>query len=418
MSELKKLLQGVKVEWKDLGDVGNVKMCKRIFKNETHDKGDIPFYKIGTFGKKADAYISKELYELYKSKYPYPNIGEVLISASGTIGRTVIYNGEPAYFQDSNIIWLENDESIVSNAYLWHFYKIAKWYVSDGGIIKRLYNDNVRKTKILIPHPNDPKKSLIIQREIVRILDSLFEETNKLTTALQNELDNHQKRYEYHREELFKFEGKEVEWKKISETGKFQRGKRFVRNDMISDGVPCIHYGEMYTHYGISAVESKSYLSKDLVLSKKLRVAEKGDVIIVAAGETIEDIGKGTAWLGEESVVTHDACFSYKSPIHPVYFAYFTRTNQYHDQIKRNISSGKISAINEKGFSSVLIPIPSIEEQDRIVKILDKLDATTQAITTEIKKEIELRNKHYEYYRDALLTFPKEVSKLAEPVTA
>ena len=93
----------------------------------------------------------------------------------------------------------------------------------------------------------------------------------------------------------------------------FQRGKRFVKTDLITEGVPTIHYGEMYTHYGIWADNTISYVSEELVENKKLRVAEKGDVVIVAAGETIEDIGKGTAWLGDEGVVIHDACFSYKT---------------------------------------------------------------------------------------------------------
>lgn len=193
----------------------------------------------------------------------------------------------------------------------------------------------------------------------------------------------------------------------MGEVGEFQRGKRFVKDDMISDGVPCIHYGEMYTHYGTWAIESKSFLSEVLVENKKLRVAQNGDVVIVAAGETIEDLGKGTAWLGNEGVVIHDACFSYRTTLNPKFVAYFTRTKQYHDQIKKSISSGKISAINAKGLEQVLIPIPSPEEQERIVAILDKFDSLTASISEALPKEIALRKKQYEYYRDRLLTFPK-----------
>lgn len=177
---------------------------------------------------------------------------------------------------------------------------------------------------------------------------------------------------------------------------------------MILEGVPCIHYGEMYTHYGTWANESKSFLSEVLVETKKLRVAEKGDVVIVAAGETIEDLGKGTAWLGDKGVIIHDACFSYRSPLNPKYVAYFTRTKRFHDQIKKHISSGKISAIHAKGLSTAVIPVPSPEEQERIVFILDKFDTLTTSISEGLPKEIELRNKQYEYYRDMLLTFPKD----------
>ena len=109
-------------EWEEieLGSIGNVLMCKRVMKHKTSEKGDIPFYKIGTFGKKADAFINKELYEFYKSKYPYPKTGDILISASGTIGRLVVYDGLPAYFQDSNIVWMDNDESVVINSFLFY----------------------------------------------------------------------------------------------------------------------------------------------------------------------------------------------------------------------------------------------------------------------------------------------------------
>lgn len=210
------------------------------------------------------------------------------------------------------------------------------------------------------------------------------------------------------REQLFSFEKGEVDWKSLDEIGEFQRGKRFVKTDLLSEGVPTIHYGEMYTHYGTWADKTKSFVSKELVESKKLRTAQKGDVVIVAAGETIEDIGQGTAWLGDEGVVIHDACFSYRSPLNAKYVSYFTRSRQFHDQIRRHISSGKISSINSKGLSKVVIPIPTAKEQEHIVTILDKLDVLTSSLSKELPKEIELRQKQYEYYRDMLLIFPKD----------
>ena len=197
--------EGIEMEWKTLGDIGDVKMCKRILKNQTHSEGDVPFYKIGTFGKKADAFISNEIYEEYKNKYSFPNKGDILISASGTIGRTVVYDGTSAYFQDSNIVWLSNDEKIVSNKYLWHFYKIAKWSVSEGGTIDRLYNDNIRKTKIPVPFPSDPAKSLVEQARVVSILDKLDKLTSSLTEGLPREIELRQKQYAYYRDLLLSF---------------------------------------------------------------------------------------------------------------------------------------------------------------------------------------------------------------------
>ena len=131
-------------------DLGSVAMCKRIFKEQTSANGDIPFYKIGTFGTEPDAFISRELFEEYKEKFQYPNIGDMLISASGTIGRTVEYKGEEAYFQDSNIVWFKHDDR-VDNSFLKYIYEIVKWSGIEGSTIKRLYNDNFLKTEFTMP---------------------------------------------------------------------------------------------------------------------------------------------------------------------------------------------------------------------------------------------------------------------------
>lgn len=193
------------VEWKALGEIGQVRMCKRILKAQTTADGDIPFYKIGTFGKSPDAYISRAVFEELKSNYNYPKTGEILISASGTIGRTVIFNGEESYFQDSNIVWIENNENIVTNKYLFYFYKIAKWDVAEGGTIQRLYNDNLRKLLIPVPYPGDRKKSLQEQARVVSILDKFDALTNSITEGLPREIELRQQQYEYYRDLLFSF---------------------------------------------------------------------------------------------------------------------------------------------------------------------------------------------------------------------
>lgn len=197
--------------WKPLGWVGEVRMCKRVMKNQTSEAGDIPFFKIGTFGREPDAYISKELFEKFKKKYSYPKIGDILISASGTIGRTVIFDGEEAYFQDSNIVWLENDESKVLNKYLFYFYQIAKWHVSDGGVIKRLYNDNIKKTLIAVPYPDDPQKSLEEQDRIVAILDKFDTLTTSFNEGLPREIELREKQYAYYRDQLLSFRKPDAE---------------------------------------------------------------------------------------------------------------------------------------------------------------------------------------------------------------
>ncbi|MFB0972100.1 MAG: restriction endonuclease subunit S, partial [Neofamilia sp.] len=133
-----------------LGDIGSVAMNRRIFKEQTSDKGEIPFFKIGTFGGTPDAFISRDIFEEYKSKYPYPEIGDILISASGSIGRTVEYTGKDEYFQDSNIVWVRH-EGRIDNKFLKQFYSIVKWKGLEGSTIKRLYNKNILDTTINLP---------------------------------------------------------------------------------------------------------------------------------------------------------------------------------------------------------------------------------------------------------------------------
>ncbi len=137
-----------------LGDIGKPCMCKRVMKHQTTPYGEIPFYKIGTFGNTADAFISKKLFLEYKAKYSFPKKGDILISASGTIGRAVIYDGKPAYFQDSNIVWIDNDETLVKNDFLFYAYSNIKWNTEYTTIL-RLYNDNFRNTLIPLPPLNE-----------------------------------------------------------------------------------------------------------------------------------------------------------------------------------------------------------------------------------------------------------------------
>ncbi|MFI8594659.1 restriction endonuclease subunit S [Microbacterium sp. NPDC078428] len=186
------------VDWGMLGDIGRISMCRRVFKAETTSIGDVPFFKIGTFGGEPDAFITRDLYNDYRSRYPFPKPGEVLISAAGTIGRTVVYDGAPGYFQDSNIVWIENDESVVSNAYLRYWYRVVQWR-TDGGTIRRLYNDNIRRAKIAVPRKSE-------QDRIVRVLDAFEALVNDRRIGLPAEIAARRKQYTYYRDKLFNFE--------------------------------------------------------------------------------------------------------------------------------------------------------------------------------------------------------------------
>lgn len=181
-----------------LGEIGKISMCKRILKTQTSEIGEIPFYKIGTFGKVADAYITRNLFNEYKEKYSYPKKGEILISASGTIGRTIIFNGENSYYQDSNIVWLSHNENEILNNYLYYYYQVVDWNPASGGTIKRLYNYNLMNIRVSLP-------PLHVQQHIVSILDKFDTLVHDIKEGLPKEIELRQKQYEYWREQLLSF---------------------------------------------------------------------------------------------------------------------------------------------------------------------------------------------------------------------
>lgn len=389
MSELMNLLKDVEVEWKPLRMlISTVTAPAKLKRNAYGSEGKIPIIDQGA------NYISGYSNEILKA-----------VPAD----EYVIFGDHSEHIKYVNFSFIQGADGLKilkrkndNTKYL--YYAFINFYQKELNY-KRHWS-SAKETFIPIPCPENPKKSLEIQQKIVDILDTFTE----LTAELTAELKARKQQFSYYREELLNFDDNEVEHLPMGDesVGKYIRGKRFVKTDLIEDGVPTIHYGEMYTHYGTWANQTKSFVSKELVDRKKLRLAEKGDVIIVAAGETIEDIGQGTAWLGDEGVVIHDACFYFKSDLNPKYVAYFTRTRQFHDQIKKHIRTGKISAINAKGLGEAIIPIPSPEKQERIVSILDKFDVLTTSISEGLPKEIELRKKQYEYFRALLLNFPKE----------
>lgn len=168
-------------------------MCRRIFKEQTSLSGDVPFYKIGTFGAEPDAFISKKLFEEYKLKYPYPNKGDILISASGSIGKTVEYTGKNEYFQDSNIVWLKHEDNI-KNSFLKCYYSIVKWSGIEGSTIKRLYNENILNTSISVPSEME-QEQLGVFFENIELLITLHQcepknkmEDNKMLDNINNQI--------------------------------------------------------------------------------------------------------------------------------------------------------------------------------------------------------------------------------------
>ena len=271
---------------------------------------------------------------------------------------------------------------------------------------------------IMIPVP-----PIEVQEEIVRILDSFSD----YAAELQAELQARKQQYEYYRNLLLTFnpsaygcgtddEQKDgvttwgghnykIQWKKMGEIGTFIRGKRFVRTDIMEQGVPCIHYGDMYTYYGLYTNNTPTFLKEEK--AQKMRFAQKNDIVIVAAGENKDDLGNAVAWLGEKPAAVHDACFIFRSNLYPNYISHICRSHNYHKQIKMFANEAKICSVSGQDLQKVLIPVPEYELQIKIASILDRFETLVNDLTNGLPAEIAAVKDQYEYYRNKLLTFKK-----------
>lgn len=194
----------------------------------------------------------------------------------------------------------------------------------------------------------------------------------------------------------------------MGEIGKFIRGRRFTKDDVVDLGIPSIHYGEIYTSYGVSANSTISHVREDL--ASQLRFAQPGDVVIAAVGETVEDVAKAVAWLGEEPVAIHDDTFLFRGSLDPKFVSYAMQTADFHSQKNKYVARAKVKRLSGESLAKIAIPVPPIETQRQVVGILDKFDALVNDLSFGLPAELNARRKQYEYYRDRLLTFEELAS--------
>ena len=333
--------------------------------------------------------------------------GEIVAIPWGGTPNVKYYKGK--FVTADNRIATSLDKNILNNKFLFYYLNniiedIAALYRGAG--IQHPSMKGVLSLEIPVP-------PIEVQSKIAEILDNFTELEAELEAQLEAELEARKKQYEYYRNQLLTFNKVggarfDVKWMKMSDIGTFTRGKRFVRTDIVEDGVPCIHYGDMYTYYGLKAYKAKTHLTPEK--AQKMRFAKKNDVVIVGAGENKNDIGVGVAWLGEEDVAVHDACYIFSSDLYPQYVSHFLRTESYHKQIYPLVAEGKICSISAQSIGRAIIPIPPLEEQKRIVSILDRFEALTTDLQSGLPAEIEARRKQYEYYREKLLTFKRKTA--------
>lgn len=371
---LEKLLDGAEIEWLRLGDVVRIKNGKD---HKSLGDGEFPVYGSGGIMRYADAYA-----------YNKPS---VLIPRKGSLGN-LFYVDVPFWTVDT-IFYTEIDEAKIRPKYLYYFLTtVGLSEMNQAGGVPSQTQSVLNELKIPIPCPDNPKNSLEIQAEIVRILDAFTELTNELT----NELTIRKKQYNHYRDQLLSFEGGEVEWKTLGEVAQYSNTRISAEklNETNYVGVDNL----LQNRAGKS---SSSYVPT----SGNLTEYQKNDILIGNIRPYLKKIWQSDCIGGTNGDVLVLRCTS--SSINPRYLYQVLADDKFFDFNMQHAKGAKMPRGNKEEILKYQIPVPPPDEQARIVAILDKFDALTNSLTEGLPREIGLRQKQYEYYRDLLLSFPK-----------
>lgn len=394
-------------EVKTLGEIGEPCMCKRILKEQTSSIGDIPFYKIGTFGGIPDAYISRELFEQYKEQYNYPKKGTLLLSAAGTIGRVVVFDGKDSYFQDSNIVWIDNDETKVTNDFLFYCYSRMQWKTEEGGIVSRLYNANLKSTSFIAP------KSLAEQERIAKALsdvDALISTTEKLIQkkknikqgAMQNlltgkkRLPGFAKSTNYKQSELGLIP-EDWEVKSLGDIFSIKHGYGFEGQFFSSENNQHIVVtpGNFKLEGGFQKQKQPIYYTGTYPDEFKLK---PNNLIIM-----MTDLSKNSDTLGNPAIVPDDGndyLHNQRIGLIQIHNDSFVKdyiylllcTKEYHEAVVATAAGSTVKHTSPKRIYSInLIVSTSKEEQSAIANVLSSMDKEIETLNTKLEKYRNLK---------------------------
>ena len=319
-------------EWEKckLGDLCNVLMCKRILASQTNTEEGVPFYKIGTIGNAPDAYISKELFDDYKTKYNYPHKGEVMITCAGTVGKCVIYDGKDAYYQDSNIVWIDNPSQCISNSFLYHLLAKVDWRKLNSTTIIRIYNDDLRNLKLNYPQIEEQQKISCL----LSFLDERISTQNKIIDKLQS---------------LIKGIGKQLfmdnqNWRTVK-IGELLR----------------IGNGKDYKHLSIGKIPVYGTGGQMLLVNDYLY---DGESVCIGRKGTIDTpmFLKGKFWTVDTLFYTYD----FKDVLPKFCYYLFLQINW-----KLYNEGTGVPSLSKSTIENIKVKIPSLEQQQKICSILD-----------------------------------------------
>lgn len=372
-----------------LGEIGKISMCKRILKSQTNEFSGIPFYKISTFGGTPTVYIDEKIYREYKEKYSYPKKGDILISAAGTIGKTVIFDGEDSYFQDSNIVWIENDESKVTNQFLYYFLQTNPFITTNGSTIKRLYNDNLRDTKI----PNVP--SIQQQNQITDILGTLDQKI-QINNQINQELEAMAKTlYDYWFVQFdfpdpngkpYKSSGGKMVYhpdlkreipegwgvEKLGELIQLERGVTYAKSDIVekttNDAIGVLRATNITRN--VMDLNDLVYLTKDKINNKQ--IIKQNETLIVMSSGSKEHLGKNAINYYEEVIGFGAFCSKIVPQKYSAYINTFLQSSEFKCYLLKQSMGTNINNLTNSDILDCRIILPNEEILDKFENMVEK----------------------------------------------
>lgn len=385
------------VEWKKLGDICDIKngYTPSTKNHEFWDNGDIPWFTLEDIRKNGRILFDSFKHitnKGVKKNGLFPK-DSIIISTTATIGEYAIIRSDFLCNQQITCLSIkENQKNQIKSKFLYYLSDgIGEWCkknVNGGGSLlivstSKLYNYQ-------IPIPSLPK-----QNRIVGILDTF-------TASIENlkeQIAQRRKQFEYYRDQLLDLEGKEDDIVPLGDVCEMIKGNGVQKADFVEEGIGCIHYGQIYTHYGSFTYTTNKFVSKETF--EKARKASKGDIVLTDTSENVEDICKSVAYLGEEDIAVSNHALILKHKQNPKFLSYSTLTKSFFNQKRKVVVGVKVSGIKPEHLAQIKIYLPSLDEQSRIVSILDTFEASIENLEAQLSQ----REKQYEYYRNKLLSF-------------
>ena len=322
----------------------------------------------------------------------------VMVINTGASSGTVGWSEVPFWCSDGCFA-LPHSERVESKYLYYSALSNQKFFtdrVRRAGI-PTLAADSVLSLRIPVP-------PLEVQREIVRVLDKF----TQLEAELEAELEARRSQYEHYLSHLFEGLPEGTPLKTFSDVGVFSRGGGPQKKDFIDSGVGCIHYGQIYTHYGVSATVTNKFVSA--AAAARAKGAYPGDVVIAVTSENDDDLARSVAWLGSDWVAVSNHTLIFTSEMDPRFVSYYLRSRQFDSAKRKYISGTKVKSLPLRAFENIQIPVPPMVEQVRLADLLDTFDALVNDISVGLPAELAARRKQYDHYRDRLLTFKELAS--------